>query len=609
MRESETFDAFYVRTVSQVTSRMHEFAGGDPQADHAIREAYARAYQQWYEVSGYRDPERWVFDVARDAFERRRAQGVPASAEPAPDTGTWPGMYREPAAPRPVGPESTLAHPGDARPGGPAARSAAGGFVPAGAGPVGPLPGGVFGSAGPAASLAADSPADPFGPGQYQPGTQAYRPAPPGGPAGLGLRGTNTKLLAAAGAAVVLIGALAYFAFSSHGGGTPSAQTRTPAVKTAAKPRVTMLGPGLVGSRGSVPWSLIGAGWALADVSTAQPGTAGGSVTTYLVDPEGGRYRIRTWPAGSTATLLAWSGDRANALYGTTGTGAVSYTVLSVRSGTVTPLRLPAGVTVTGFTRPDGINLLAVQQGPLRYKLERYNLAGVYQATLATMVRKPTQPAWTGSCGSECGAISSPDGDEAVWGVQGNEMQLVSNAGGLIHKLHVPDSGTPPTCTPLGWWDSDSVLASCAAVAPGSVATRLWVVPDGGGAARPLSVASGTAAGIGYDLGAWRAGDQAFTAQTTATECSSAASGPGGLEILKLTASGAGVPTSIPGSTGNHNAIVGSADGRLLVLAQTSCPGTSSLFWFNPSTGASKPLLAPSGNEAGVLDAVAYSSD
>jgi len=59
--ELQTFDAFYAATVQGVTRKMHDLAGDDPKADHAIREAYAQAYQQWFEVSGYRDAEGWVF--------------------------------------------------------------------------------------------------------------------------------------------------------------------------------------------------------------------------------------------------------------------------------------------------------------------------------------------------------------------------------------------------------------------------------------------------------------------------------------------------------------------------------------------------------------------
>ena len=74
MPDPESFDAFYGRTVWSLTSQMHELAGDDGLADHAIREAYAKAYQQWYQVSGYSDPEGWVLATARDAYERRSAE-------------------------------------------------------------------------------------------------------------------------------------------------------------------------------------------------------------------------------------------------------------------------------------------------------------------------------------------------------------------------------------------------------------------------------------------------------------------------------------------------------------------------------------------------------
>src|SRR5215469_1742423 len=54
-----TFDAFYAASVHRVTSQVHAQSQDDPLSDHAIREAYARAYQQWYEVSTYPDPEAW----------------------------------------------------------------------------------------------------------------------------------------------------------------------------------------------------------------------------------------------------------------------------------------------------------------------------------------------------------------------------------------------------------------------------------------------------------------------------------------------------------------------------------------------------------------------
>ena len=84
MPDSESFDAFYARTVWNVTSQMHALAGGDGVADHAIREAYARAYQQWYEISGFRDAEAWVLNVAKTAYERRLQEAAPGTWEATP---------------------------------------------------------------------------------------------------------------------------------------------------------------------------------------------------------------------------------------------------------------------------------------------------------------------------------------------------------------------------------------------------------------------------------------------------------------------------------------------------------------------------------------------
>src|SRR5215469_1923064 len=113
MSQSESFDAFYARTSWNVTNQMHALASGDPLADHAIREAYAKAYQQWYEVSTSVDPETWVLDIAKDAYERRQAEAA-ALSNPGLSAGhdplSWPGMWR-PERPAPIptaDPDATL---------------------------------------------------------------------------------------------------------------------------------------------------------------------------------------------------------------------------------------------------------------------------------------------------------------------------------------------------------------------------------------------------------------------------------------------------------------------------------------------------------------------
>jgi hypothetical protein len=92
---------------------------------------------------------------------------------------------------------------------------------------------------------------------------------------------------------------------------------------------------------------------------------------------------------------------------------------------------------------------------------------------------------------------------------------------------------------------------------------------------------------------------------TSPAVCQSAPSGPGsGLGILQATADSA-TPVSVGGTTENLNRIVGSYNGQLLVLAETGCsPVSSSLMWFNPSSGATQSLLAAPSGTAGVVAAV-----
>ena len=655
MRESESFDAFYARTVANITTQMHALANGDVQADHAIREAYAQAYQQWFEVSGFRDTEAWVLDVARQAFERRRAQsGLGGSPVQAPDNGTWPGMYRPVASPPPsppaagqpaaamqvptrppADPDASIAPaasaasiagaaaaraPGDAEALSPAWASPAEAGYPSapGAGYAATAQAGTLQTAPAQMGMAApSSPADaawsgradggPAGPGA--PVTtgagQSWIPGLPGRNAA-GRPAINRRQLAVLTAITVVVLAIGgYFAFG-HNPAAPASAANQHTVKGATKPPVRMLSAGHVGLRGSVPWSLVGAGWTLAEFSTAAPQSGGqppasGDSTAFLVDPKGGRYVIHQWPAGPAPTLIAWSGDGRHALFGD-GSG---YSVLSLLTGRLTTLAVPAGVTVTGFTRPDGTAVLAIAQEGNRYKLQRYMLTGAFQGLVATMPRHPAQQSWPEGCTSACAAISSPDGDLDVWAVNGGGMEVVSNAGGGAVRLHAPGSGHPSACTPISWWNSDTVLASCDDSGGGSGTTALWLMPDRGGRPSPLTTASGGPSGDLVVGGAWRAGNQVYVTSATSNQCSGAASGPGGLSIGR---NGPSTAVAVSGSTGNRNAIVASLGGRLLVLAQTSCPGSESLLWLNPSSGATQPLLTSTAAEAGVTAAVPYGS-
>jgi hypothetical protein len=620
MREPETFDAFYARTVSSVTSQMHALAGGDPQADHAIREAYAQAYQQWYEVSGYRDPEGWVLDTAKDAFGRRRGQ--PAGAPQTPESGTWPGMYRPraEAGARTRDPEATVTGSDNAAPGrpenpyqadphqAPPGQQAPGQPMPAQR--TAALAGGAMGAgtawptaAGADAAWPLQPPPSPGGSGSPTVTSAGGRPVP-------GRAGGNRRLIAiVAVIALVIVGGVTYLAFG-RGKASPSAGSG-PTVPVTKQGGPRMLPAGHTGTLASVPWSIVRSGWTLADFSTGQPTAGGqptgGSTTTILVDPEGGKYDIYQWPAGSNPQLLAWSGNSDTALFG--GSGGYQLLTLhgSAGSGQVVPLTLPSGVAPAGFTRPDGLNILAVRQGPALNKLQRYNLSGQFQETLATSVRRPAQGTLSGTCASSvCGALSSPTGVMAVWGLRGDEMQLVSNAGGVIRRLHVPASGNPPSCTPVSWWNQNTILADCTAPGPVGLQLRLWLVPDDGAAATPLTLASGSPAGVGFFTGAWLAAGRVYATTTTGAECSGAPSGPGGLAVMDVTQASSATQLTVPGSTGNYSDVVGSSRGWLLVLAQTSCPASSSLLWLNPLTGATQSLLRAPAGQAGVTGAVTW---
>ena len=659
MPDSETFDAFYARTVWNVTSQMHELTGDDGLADHAIREAYAKAYQQWYQVSGYRDSQAWVLATARDAYERRRGEAG-AGNGPAPagsDPGTWPGFFRPGAKPARAGgpgvdPASAVAAPRHNEAAGRdgtgvglggilgsrnypaqgawASDGTAGNGMPGGGAPTrgdADGPSGWYGQASMTAQqthrIGFDgSGADGLGPdgfglagfdgtqGSGAPGGNGsgggrFRRPGSGGPGQLGSR--RNLVIAGVAAAAVVVAVVAYSVGGGHKTLAPAAGAGASA-KPAGKPKPHMLAAGRTGSRSAIPWSLVGRGWALAEFSTAAPNSAGeasggGSYTTYLVDPEGGKYEIAASSGGTEPDLMAWSGNAQTALLGTASGAAGSYQLLNVQTGQLAPLPLPAGVVPVGFTRPLGTAILAVREGPVEFHLQRYDLNGQLETTLAWLPRKAGESlGWNGCASGTACAISSPDGLSDVWGVAGREMQVLSNAGGKVTRLPVKDSGHPPSCIPLSWWNETTILADCAATgAPDG--ERLWLVPED--RQEPAALTAVVSAAQGGIRGAWLTGQTTYVAWETARQCPSAPSGPGGLDIVPL-GQGTNAAITIPRSTGNYSTIVATLGKRLLVLAQTQCPGTSSLLWFNPSTGHSEMAISAPSNEVGVIAAVPF---
>jgi hypothetical protein len=593
MPESESFDAFYARTVWNVTSQMHALAGQDSAADHAIREAYARAYQQWYEIADYPDTESWVLAVAREAYERRRPEAAARQATPTPpghDSLSWPGLYRPrtPAA-TPADPAATID--------GPLIGMAAAPTVGAAAGPAAAA-GGIGLVQGPVAGVTAAPPrAD-----------QAPPPAPPGQPRTrrrIDRPSSRRNLIALTAAIALIVAAGVIYLVTAPSPARQAAQHKTSTKNQGA----VMLGAGKTGKLSAIPWGLVKAAWTLAEVSGGPAGTnQPGTITTYLVDPLGGRYQIKSWSPSVTPQLLGWSGNGMHALYAVpndSASGSATYQLLSLQTGEMASLPLPAGVTAVGFTRPDGLAIVAVKQNPDAFKLQRYDLQGNFQATIGSLPRKPGSPDWLPGCGTECGALSSPNGDTDVWGVTGDQMQVVGNADGKVTKLSVPGGAS---CVPLAWRDDTTVLAWCS-VAGQPSAGQLWLVPsDSSTAPTQLTQTSGSPSGSGDLTGAWQTAGTTYATVTNFNQCQGVPSGPGGLAVVPVGSDGSlQQPISVQRpATNNHTSIVSATGGKLLVLAQTSCPGTSSLLRLNPSTGATTTLLAGQAGQVGVLAAVPF---
>ena len=86
-------------------------------------------------------------------------------------------------------------------------------------------------------------------------------------------------------------------------------------------------------------------------------------VTLYLISPAGVRYPMHTWGSQATAPyLIAWSGDKTRALLGLAGS---KYEQLTLATGKLTAGQLPGRAQPTGYTLPDGLNILGITDGQL----------------------------------------------------------------------------------------------------------------------------------------------------------------------------------------------------------------------------------------------------
>lgn len=374
-----------------------------------------------------------------------------------------------------------------------------------------------------------------------------------------------------------------------------------PAMAASAARSGRILGARQVGTASAVPWSKVAPGWALAMYSATQAGEGvkpkAGPSTLYLVSPQGSRYKVVTWSAKSPRAnwdLLAWSGDTKRALFSTgpifVGSARQHIYQLQLRTGHVTGFTLPAKVNAVGYTRPDGLNILAEKgnlgTGTSAITLQRYSLTGKLQKSLASVKGLALL---AGGSGVPSAPYNSA-GTQLAAGTT-NGLELISNAGGVIRKLPVPD--VTEGCSAVRWWSKNTVLATCSVT--GEAGPRMWLVPASG--AKPTAQTPART-GSSFDLGdfnSWQLSSGLYVDGLGAC---------GTLVIGRQPAHGKEQMVKVPGAS--SALVVNATRSKLMVERINGCMPGISLVWFNPATRALKVAIPVGKNQEGVRDVAPY---
>jgi hypothetical protein len=331
-----------------------------------------------------------------------------------------------------------------------------------------------------------------------------------------------------------------------------------------------------------VPWSHVGPGWVLAQYTTAAPeGGKTGPATLYLVSPGGAKYQLARWPDFRSAPeLVAWSPDGKRALFQVfSGQGGVEQ--LALATGRMSTFVMQGFATPIGYTTPDGLNIIGSRPSGNATIVARYSLSGRLVQSLGRF--DGGQP------------LYAPSGTEFAAGAS-HGIKLVSNRGALIRQLPVPGTSAN-TCGPVRWWNSGTILASCAP--PGAAAQRLWLVPVSGARPKALTPPRNPArTGDFGDLDAWRLSSGLYL---------QAAGACGVLHIYRQAPGGSIKLITVPHTNGD-NRVLTARGSRLLVEAPTDCTGSVSLLWYDPGTRAEQWLIRAPGNVIGVANAVPFYS-
>jgi hypothetical protein len=365
----------------------------------------------------------------------------------------------------------------------------------------------------------------------------------------------------------------------------------TPRPAQAQTTAAVVAGAGQTEPRSAVPWRLIGPGWALVDDFAAEVGASkalSGSVILYLVDPQGGRYRLFSWPvkgAGPYGDLIDWSGDARRALFASLPTGHQTRELveqLNLRTGKSNGFKLPANLFAVGYTRSGGGEILVEGYSASvtgKEPLIRYSLGGRLQKVI-----------WRAP-GIDSDVLSSPDGRELITDSYGS-MALLRNAGGVIRHLY-----SPQLCGPVRWWNSATILASCAPHDSG--ASRMWLIPLSGAKGTPLTPQRRDAKGRDQ-------GDNDLFRLTSGTYLSAIGRRCGDGIVVREEPNGEVRAYTIPGAP--DATIVAATATQLLLKEDRGCsdPFPTKLAWYNPVSGKQTIVVSPSRKEIGVLAVIPY---
>ncbi|HET9968666.1 MAG TPA: hypothetical protein VFQ68_10545, partial [Streptosporangiaceae bacterium] len=171
---------------------------------------------------------------------------------------------------------------------------------------------------------------------------------------------------------------------------------------------------------------------------------------------------------------------------------------------------------------------------------------------------------------------------------------VASTGHSILRRLPVPGAG-PHDCAPMRWWDARTLLVTCFT----SAGSRLWLVPAGGARPAPLTPLRGDPGPDHRDIGAWLIAGRLYL---------QAAGACGTVQIYRQEPGGQVNPVAVPHTVGNNNRILTALGPRLLVEAQTGCPGSESLLWFDPRTNAEQWLIRTSPGQYGLQAVIPFAS-